>query len=324
MDLGTQKFRRRFKWALASSLMLHAVALLALALKTCSAQPHDVPLVITLLPPRPPAAELTPPPQPEGPRNVVDAVSPTAQPPAATANIAEQDTRAQDLSQTPGAENRPQVEDEAAHDQSPASPQPPAPPVAAQPPPKKAEKEPEKAKKESQKKKREPAVAVVPQIPVAPEADTSAATATAQGDAPEGEPPPPAHALPESDRARDARGRVGGGVTNMGFLGYEALRSEVAPYLKEVRKRVERNWYAALQMRYSGSTPTRAVVECAIGPNGQLVHATILEAGDSATYAPLCREAIERAAPFPPFPFQVPQMYRDKNLVIRWTFDFLR
>jgi hypothetical protein len=41
------------------------------------------------------------------------------------------------------------------------------------------------------------------------------------------------------------------------------------------------------------------------------------------TYAPLCREAIEKAAPFSAFPFKVPEIYRDENLEIRWTFSFL-
>ena len=101
------------------------------------------------------------------------------------------------------------------------------------------------------------------------------------------------------------------------------MEDEIAPYLKEVRARVERNWRAALQLRYSGTTPTKAVLECSIRPDGMLEHVRIVEGGDSPTYAPLCKEAIERAAPFPAFPFKVPEIYRERSLQIRWTFSFL-
>ena len=134
------------------------------------------------------------------------------------------------------------------------------------------------------------------------------------------------------------QGRVDGGVHSKGFTGFEAMEDEIAPYLKEVRARVERNWRAALQLRYSGTTPTKAVLECSIRPDGMLLHVRIVEAGVpttgdstsavspsgvSPTYAPLCKEAIERAAPFPAFPFKIPEMYRERSLQIRWTFSFL-
>jgi len=320
MDLGTNKFRRRFRWALTGSLALHLIVLCAVTLRACQVEDAAAPLVITLLPAAPPAPEPPPAaePPPEGPRNLVDAVNPSPEPPAPTPNVAEQDSRAQDLSDAAGAPDRPHVEQEAEQDTPPAAPHPPAPAVAPAPEtakPKKSEKE----KKKDTKEQKEAAPSAAP-----PDINVAAPPDTGEPESPPSDTPQAAQPLPESERARDARGRVGGGVTNMGFLGYEALRSEVAPYLKEVRKRVERNWYAALQMRYQGTTPTRAVVECAIAADGRLIHATILEPGESATYAPLCREAIERAGPFPPFPFEVPHMYRDKNLVIRWTFDFLR
>jgi hypothetical protein len=109
----------------------------------------------------------------------------------------------------------------------------------------------------------------------------------------------------------------------MGFLSFEAMESEFAPYLRDVRNRVERRWKALIQLRYSGSSTTKAVLDCAIDSKGRLVHVTVVEPGDSASYAGLCKEAIERAGPFPPFPFEVPAVYRNKNLEIRWTFSFL-
>jgi hypothetical protein len=112
-------------------------------------------------------------------------------------------------------------------------------------------------------------------------------------------------------------------VKQKGFAGHEALQDELAPYLREVRARVERRWNEALLTRYRGTNPTRAVVDCVIAPDGSLVAATIVDAGPDRLYAALCREAIERAAPFGAFPFQVPDIYRSSNLEIRWTFSFL-
>jgi TonB C terminal len=123
---------------------------------------------------------------------------------------------------------------------------------------------------------------------------------------------------------QEAMGRPDGGVKGRGFIGFEAKQHEFAPYVKEVRRAVEKRWKALVSIRYSGSSPTEAVVNCAIKPNGELAFVTVKEAGDSATFAAMCKEAIETAAPFPPFPFKVPRVYRTDNLEIRWTFSFLQ
>jgi len=130
--------------------------------------------------------------------------------------------------------------------------------------------------------------------------------------------PPPPLLTPQA-----ARGRVEGGVKRTGLMAFEAMESEIAPYLKTIRQRVERNWRTALHTRYSGTSPTRAVLDCAIAPGGHIIEVAIVETGDSATFAPLCKQAIENAGPFGPFPFEVPEVYRSKNLEIRWTFSFL-
>jgi hypothetical protein len=120
-----------------------------------------------------------------------------------------------------------------------------------------------------------------------------------------------------------SKARPGGAAEGKGFIGFEALEHELGPYLKEVRDRVERNWRAALEMRFSGASRTQAVLDCAISPQGKLVRVKIVEPGDSPTFAVLCKQAIEKAAPFSPFPFDVPAIYRSQNLEIRWTFSYL-
>lgn len=125
------------------------------------------------------------------------------------------------------------------------------------------------------------------------------------------------------DRQAPSQTPVEGEAQNYGFLGFEAMRHELAPYMKIVRAAVEKEWKIAIQMKYSGSEPTRAVLDCAISPDGKLVYANIVDPGKSVSHAVLCQKAIEKAGPFPPFPFDVPAMYRNENLQIRWTFSFL-
>ncbi len=91
----------------------------------------------------------------------------------------------------------------------------------------------------------------------------------------------------------------------------------------KVRNRVEREWRAALQLRYSGVSRTYAIIECSIRPDGTLEYAKIIEPGSSLTYAVLCRQAIEQAGPFGPFPFDVPEIYRSENLRITWKFSYM-
>jgi outer membrane biosynthesis protein TonB len=159
--------------------------------------------------------------------------------------------------------------------------------------------------------------AETPELPEPPEEPAPAAEAPV---APQ--PSAPAAPQPLADRPEPTEGRFEGNVSNRGFTGFEAMRSDMAPYFLEVRRKVEATWRAVLQVRYSGNEATRCVIDCVIAPDGSLVRAKILEAGDSPTFASLCKMAIERAAPFGPFPVDVPEYYRSRNLEIRWTFSF--
>lgn len=115
-----------------------------------------------------------------------------------------------------------------------------------------------------------------------------------------------------------------GDAPTRGFVGFEAKQSELAPYLKQVRRTVENQWRALLQIRYTGTTATEAILDCAIRPDGTLAYVRIVEPGDSPTYGALCKVAVEKAGPFGPFPFEVPEIYRRKNLEIRWTFSYFQ
>ncbi len=139
--------------------------------------------------------------------------------------------------------------------------------------------------------------------------------------------PKPMEKPPEEPRddgpPQEGRTRVRGRTVTHGMTNFEALRHDLAPYLDQVKKAVERRWIEMLLMRYSGTSPTRAEIFCAIAPDGTLVEASIVGMPKEYLFAGLCRDAVQRAAPFPPFPFQVPDIYRNQNLQITWHFSFL-
>jgi len=268
------------------------------------------------------------------PRQLVNAAAPTDEVVNATDLIAVENTKAQDMADTEGDANAPHVDKLSDFNEVGLPPPPPLPtsPDLTVPPPEPPAPEPKPEQNttpipESTKTPEPtPPVKSPDGVQLAIPGDKPAAENSA--DAPAQEPLQLAQAMPALPPSMvipgETQGRVDGGVKREGILGFEAMENELAPYLKEIRERVELNWRAALQMRYSGTSPTKAVLDCAIRPNGQIESVVIVESGDSATYAPLCKEAIEKAGPFQPFPFKVPDMYRNKNLEIRWTFSFLR
>lgn len=67
----------------------------------------------------------------------------------------------------------------------------------------------------------------------------------------------------------------------------------------------------------------KAVIDCEINAEGELVSVNVVGTDNDKLYSALCRDAVQRAGPFGPFPFEVPDIYRGKNLEIRWTFSFL-
>ena len=144
------------------------------------------------------------------------------------------------------------------------------------------------------------------------------AAATEEAPSPEPETPKPL-----SQTMHIAKGREGGGASESGVLNFEAKSHELGEYMLEVRRRVERQWHAAIQLRYQGVKRAQAVIACSIRPNGTLEYARIEESGDSMTFAIVCKDALERAAPFPKLPFDVPEIYRNENIVIRWKFSYM-
>ncbi len=127
----------------------------------------------------------------------------------------------------------------------------------------------------------------------------------------------------EAQEMRISRGREGGGADQSGFTSFEATKHVLGDYMLEVRRKVELQWRAGLTLRYAGVSRTESLVECSIRPDGTLEYVRIVETGGSMGYAIICRDAVEKAGPFGPFPFDVPDIYRKENLEIVWKFSYL-
>lgn len=303
--------QRLLIFACVFSVLIHAVVFLVGGeLPPSRSAPRDLekPIEVSLVPPETP------------PRGFVDVTAPATQPVQNTDLIAVQNAQAQDMSAGDGPENAPDVDQVDDHDTT-------AVPTQAQ----EIQQEPESAppaEEAKEKQSESPASGTEPKQPPEEKSPGSGAMSDEEAAA---EPiqmaqaPMPIEPMPEAPPVPLGRttGRVDGGVKSYGFTGFEARKSEIAPYLAEIRKRVGKRWRSNIQMKYSGSMPTKAVVDCEIGADGKVVRAEIVEAGTSPTFGPLCKDAIEGAGPFPPFPFEVPDIYRNRNLEIRWTFSFM-
>lgn len=119
------------------------------------------------------------------------------------------------------------------------------------------------------------------------------------------------------------QGKIYNQVKKEGMLGFEALQDQLAPYLKEIQRKVEKYWLHYLLTRYSGTKPTDVTIDCEISSEGKIVRIDIIGEPEDPLFAGICKQALQKSAPFSPFPFQVPDIYMNRNLQIRWTFNFL-
>lgn len=299
MNMNYENRMRAAAWV---SVLLH----LALAVAAWWYRPAFVFGLPTVVPgPIELSVATLPQPDAEDQHQLVDVATPAVAPVKPTDLIATQDSNAQDTAPVTAPERGPSVDMVSPVDtlgakagEAPAAPAPPSPtsPEPAPSPPK--------------------PVAVASAVPMAMQP------------APEkvAEPAPPAsNASTGSGAAEDqpTRGRPNRSVEHAGVRGFEAMRDQIAPYLKRVEDEVEKRWREMLLTKYTGSKATEAQVECEIGADGKIVSLRITGTPDDRVYAALCKEAIEKAGPFGAFPFEVPEIYRNKNLEIRWSFHFL-
>lgn len=315
-------YRRRMGAAVVVSLLLHVAAFVPewrgdrhrVALEDEAFEP----IVIDLQP--------EPVPQQEPPKRLIDAAVESPTPPDQTDLIAETDSAASDLSDAPPTGDAPRMEAGEFEQLGRTEPVPPPQPPAASAPAEEPVPEPDAPAEETPEPAEEPmVVAANPKRETVRPMEAPRANPQRQQPAPATPPVEPQPPQPSAPVEREARNQtpVEGEAVNAGFLGFEAMRHELAPYMKTVRNAVEKRWKIAIHLKYTGTDPVKSVIECAIAPDGRLVFVDIVEPGSNVTHAVLCKKAIEEAGPFPPFPFEVPEMYRNENLRIRWTFSFL-
>lgn len=262
-----------------------------------------------------------PQPQPEAPRRLVDVAVPAPTPPDPSDRIAEEHAESMDLAMRTAERPGPELElDE--FDRLPQEAAPPLPPAPAPAPTAPPMKQPAEEKKAPPREA--PEVKRDPTPPDRVDEFLPKPSGAPAPPAPEEGPLKIAQAKPLLPREPErGKTRERGGVTKQGETNFDAIQSEIAPYLKQVRDKVERQWNQMLYTRYSGTSPVKAVIDCAINPMGELVSVTVAGTDQDRIYSALCRDAVQRAGPFGPFPFKVPEIYRGKNLEIRWTFSFL-
>lgn len=321
-------YRRRMAAALIASVVFHLVAGAVMALHSARSDrasalvaPETAPVVLNIVPE-------------DQPQRLIETSTPADEPVAGDSpRISDKDANASDMKEGEDDSTAPAVDVTDSHEDPgrPAMPLSPPMPLPAPLAPEPAREQETSAGEEEEDEtppveetetamvedKAEPA----PEPAEEPEHETqepAEAEETERQQLAKLEPP----ALPEPPEL--SRGVISGNAKNKGFLGHEAMQHEMAPYMLEIRKRVEKRWRALLQLNFSANIPSQAVLDCAIAPDGEVAELAIVDQGESASFARLCKEAIESAGPFGPFPFEVPSVYRNKNLEIRWTFSYMK
>jgi len=314
MDWDESRYRFRLGASSAASLLLHALLLLWFlwSIPSLGLGPDPVQ--------EPESIKIRFAEQPEPtPKQLVETVEQPPAPPPETVNIARNNMVARDMMLQEGDEAAPiAFEEDIAPSLSrpvPQQPTVPAPPVPPAPEPEERQEAPEP--EQQQPEDREPPER--PALPVEPPAREE------PPERPEDEPIQMAQAAtapPQEKPPSQSRGPVNGRVENKGFTSFQALRDEIAPYLESIQQRVELRWSEMLR-NYPGVEPRAVELDCEIGKDGKLVRVEIIDDGGDRIYAAICTEAIRKAAPFAPFPFEVPAIYSNQNLEIRWRFSFL-
>lgn len=257
-------------------------------------------------------------------RQVVASITPADAPPEDARLIARENTMAADQQLRDGEQPGPAAEVEARVEtlaRTAAEPQPVAPPPAP-PPEQDAASLPEpRPTTEATPTPARPETPQVAAIPPAPEVEQS--VRPPQVERMQMAQAKPVAETPRQDAPSKSRGALNNRVINKGFASYEAIQDEAAAYLEQVKARVEKEWREALLLRYSGVLPRSVNVDCEIAADGRLVSVTYAETPEDRLFGSICLDAIRRAGPFPPFNFEVPEIYRNQNLEIRWHFNFL-
>jgi len=163
-----------------------------------------------------------------------------------------------------------------------------------------------------------PASPPVPRQPPLPRAPTSESVGESQRLArPDSSPSPPTSSRPSLREEIAKLGKQGSSVGGKGFdageqgdtgtgeriVSLETQSSEYAPYLADVKRRIERHWEIPPYARETGLTG-KLVLVFSITADGNVAHLEITESSGTSVLDDAAVQAVRAAAPYGPFPSQ--------------------
>jgi len=111
-------------------------------------------------------------------------------------------------------------------------------------------------------------------------------------------------------------------VDRFGIAAFDVSESAWGPYVKEVRERIGREWLGIVRRRFAGERMGRVTIRFDILADGRVTGVETEENTAGAMPAGWCVEAIERAAPFAPFPDSLRSQYHRDRKTIHFTFHY--
>lgn len=183
-----------------------------------------------------------------------------------------------------------------------APPQPPSPPTPPSPPVPQTQVPPVTKEGDFALLRREPPPKPQPRVEATPKPSES--TSPQASVAPRAPSVPPTPAVPTTEReVLAAKSKLDGGVGRTGrATAFNSEESPFASYDKRVIAKIGANWNFLIESRFYGETVGQVVVSFKILGSGRVSEVHIEQNSANAVLAGYCVQAIEKSAPFGPFP----------------------
>jgi len=111
-------------------------------------------------------------------------------------------------------------------------------------------------------------------------------------------------------------------VDELGVLAFATQTHLLAPYLKDVKKKIFDNWYEMLKEQKSKFIGSRVTVAFRIQMDGSVTALQVVKGESPELYENLCLVAIQKAVPFDPAPIEIPEFLKDRSVPVQFTFYY--
>lgn len=111
-------------------------------------------------------------------------------------------------------------------------------------------------------------------------------------------------------------------VGRIGMESFEVSQDVWGRYMKEVRERIGREWLHIVRLRWTGERVGEVTVHFEILPDGTLGQLRIVKNTVGVVPGSWCLSAVERSAPFPPFPEEIRNEFNPKRQKVDFTFHY--